>query len=96
MDRVKPYFKRLASALKFQPYTISSLEHESDPVYELFFAWLRGANKEHDPRPQTWSTLISALRVANIQEEADILESFTAAETTLGGNIKSNVVLVIL
>ena len=50
------------------------MEHKDDPVYHLLSEWLRGANQERDSRPVTWATLITALRDANVQEEADILE----------------------
>ena len=50
------------------------MKQEDDPVYYLLSEWLRGANQERDSRPVTWGTLITALRKANVQEEADILE----------------------
>ena len=75
MDRVKPHCKRLAIALKFPQHEIAIMEHKDDSVYYLLSEWLRGANKEKDLRPVTWGTLITALRDANIQHEADILEN---------------------
>ena len=74
MSQLYPYWRRLAIALKFLPCDISVMEHKDDPVYHLLSEWLRGANQERDSRPVTWATLITALRDANNQEEADILE----------------------
>ena len=75
MDQVKPNWRRLAIALKFLQHEIATMENKDDPVYYLLTEWLRGANKEKDPRPVTWGTFITALRDANIQEEATVLES---------------------
>ena len=74
MDQVKPHWRRLAIALKFPQHEIAIMESKDDPVYYLFTEWLRGANQEKDKRPVTWGTLVQALRFANIQEEANILE----------------------
>ena len=74
MDQVKPHWMRLAIALKFPQHEIANIASEDDPVYYLFTEWLRGANQEKDPRPVTWGTLITALRDANIQQEANVLE----------------------
>ena len=74
MDQVKPHWRRLAIALKFPQHEIANIASEDDPVYYLFTEWLRGANQEKDPRPVTWGTLITALRDANIQQEANVLE----------------------
>ena len=74
MDQVKPHWRRLAIALKFLQHEIATMESKDDPVYYLLTEWLRGANKK-DPRPVTWRTFITALRDANIQEEATVLES---------------------
>ena len=74
MDRLQPYWRRLAIALKFPPYAITAMEQKDDPLYHLLSEWLHGANQERDSRPVTWATLVTALRDANVQEEADILE----------------------
>ena len=73
MNQLQPHWRRLAVALKFLPCDITVMEHKDDPVYHLLSEWLRGANKERDSRPVTWGTLITALRDANVQEEADML-----------------------
>ena len=72
--RLKPYWKELAIALKFPQYEIAIMAREDDPVYYLLTEWLREANKEKDSRPVSWRTLIEALRHANVQEEATVLE----------------------
>ena len=74
MDQVKPHWRRLAIALMFPQYEIDAMEDKSDPVYYIFSEWLRGANQEKDSRPVTWRTLINILRVANVHNEANILE----------------------
>ena len=76
MDQLKLHWRRLAIALKFPQLEIAIMEKKDDPVYYLFSEWLRGANhgQEKDPRPVTWRTLIQALRHANVQEEAAVLE----------------------
>ena len=74
MHRVQPHWKDLAVALKFSQHEIATMEKKDDPVYYLLGEWLRGANHEKDPRPVTWGTLIEALRHANVQEEANVLE----------------------
>ena len=74
MDQLHPYWRRLAVALKFRQCDITVMKQEDDPVFHLLSEWLRGANQERDSRPVTWGTLITALRKANVQEEADILE----------------------
>ena len=74
MDQVKPHWKRLAIALKFPQHEIATMENKDDPVYYLLTEWLHGANQEKDKRPVIWGTLVQALRVANIQEEANMLE----------------------
>ena len=74
MDQLHPHWRRLAIALKFQQCDIAVVKQEDDPVYHLLSEWLRGANQERDSRPVTWATLITALRNANIQEEANLLE----------------------
>ena len=74
MDQLQPHWRRLAIALRFLPCDINVMEHKDDPVYHLLIEWLRGANQERDSRLVTWATLTTALRDANIQKEADILE----------------------
>ena len=74
MDQLKPYWRTLAIALKFPQYEIAIMESKDDPIYYLLAEWLRGANKEEDSRPASWRTLIEALRHANVQDEATILE----------------------
>ena len=74
MDQLKPHWKRLAIALKFPQHEIAIMESKDDPVYYLLTEWLRGANKEKDSRSASWRTLIEALRHANVQEEATVLE----------------------
>ena len=83
MDRVQPYWRRLAVALKFPSYTIDTTEKKDDPIYFLMSKWLEGGNCDHDSRPLTWLTLIRALRDANIQENANILETLTKQESAL-------------
>ena len=74
MNQLYPYWRRLAIALKFRQCDIAAMKQEDDPVYYLLSEWLRGANQERDSRPVTWATLITALRDANVQEEANILD----------------------
>ena len=74
MDQLKPHWKRLAIALKFPQYEIATMERKDDPIYYILTEWLRGANKEKDSRLTSWRTLIEALRHANVQEEATVLE----------------------
>ena len=74
MQQVRPHWKDLAIALKSPQYEIAIMEKKDDQIYSLMSEWLRGANHEVDPRPVTWRTLIEALRHANIQEEATVLE----------------------
>ena len=58
------------------------LETKQEPV--VFVEWLRGGNQEHDSRPLTWRTLITALRAAGLLEEVKILEEhFVAAWTSV-------------
>ena len=79
MDQLQLYWMRLAIALKFLPRDIAVMKQEDDPVFYLLSEWLRGASQERDSRPVTWATLISALRHANAQKEADILEKHFVA-----------------
>ena len=74
MDQVKPHWRRLAIALMFPQHEIAAIADEKDPVYYIFSEWLRGANQEDSSRPVTWRTLINALRVANVHNEANVLE----------------------
>ena len=74
MDQLQPYWRKLAIALKFPQHEIDTMESKDDPVYYLLKEWLRGANKKKDSRPTSWRTLIEALRHANVQEEATVLE----------------------
>ena len=76
MDQLRPHWRRLAALLKFLPYDITVMKQEDDPVFHLLSEWLRGANQERDSRPVTWATLITALRDANVQEEASMLEKY--------------------
>ena len=76
MDQLQPHWRRLSIALKFRQCDIAVMEQKDDPVYHLLSEWLRGANQERDSRPVTWATFITALRDANIQEEANILEKY--------------------
>ena len=74
MDQVKPHWRRLAIAFMFPQHEIAVMESKDDPMYYLLSEWLQGANQEKDSRPVTWRTLINALRVANVHNEANILE----------------------
>ena len=74
MDQLKLHWRRLAIALNFPQHEIAIMENKDDSMYYLLGEWLRGANKEKDPRPLTWRTLIEALQCANVQEEATVLE----------------------
>ena len=76
MDQLSPHWRRLAIALKFPRHEIAIIENKDDSMYYLLSEWLRGANQEKDPRPVTWRTLIKALRHANVQEEATVLEKY--------------------
>ena len=73
--QLRPHWRDLAIALKFPLHEITALESKDDPVYYVFSKWLQGANQENDPRSVTWRTLIAALRHANIQDEATVLET---------------------
>ena len=80
MDRIRPRVTGLAIALDFPQYVIAVLKNDSDSVCFLLTEWLRGGNQEHDSRPLTWGTLISALRASNLSDEVRILEDhFVAA-----------------
>ena len=99
MDRIKPRVTGLAVALKFPDYVIDNMETKRDPVFYLFKEWLRGGNQEHDSRPLTWGTLITALRAAGLLEEVKILEQhFVAAQppvTMRGGMAYVHAVMIV-
>ena len=89
MDRIKPRVTRLAVALKFPDYVIDDMETKRDPVLYLLKEWLRGGNQEHDSRPLTWGTLITALGAAGLPEEVKILELYfvTVPQVAMGGGM---------
>ena len=95
MDQLGPHFVRVAIALKFQQHAITAVEHHNDPVYYLLSKWLQGANRESDPRPVTWRTLIEALREANCHEVADKLEQYLI-EPTLYDTEASGIVAIFM
>ena len=74
MDYIKPRLTRVAIALGFPPHIIDVIEKKSDPEYFLLSEWLEGRNQEHDSRPLTWATLITALQHAGLMKEVKILE----------------------
>ena len=74
MDRIEPKWINLAIALKFPAYRINVYELKTNPVYTLLSEWLKGGNKDEDSRSITWGTLITALRSAGLEEEAEIIE----------------------
>ena len=80
MDRIRPHWRSIAISFEFPPHGIEVMERKDDPVFHLLNEWLRGANLEHDTRHLTWRTLISVLRHASIQEEADILGKYLITE----------------
>ena len=79
MDRIKPRMTGLAIALGFPQHIIANLTTELNPVYYLLGEWLNGRNQEHDPRPLTWGTLITALQHAGLLDEVKILEEHFVA-----------------
>ena len=79
MDRIKPRVARLAIALGFPEHIIANLKTDPDPVFSLLTEWLKGGNQEHDSRPLTWSTLLTALGEAGLLEEVRILEKYFVA-----------------
>ena len=81
MDRIESRLERFAIALKFPQYAIGAVQRKADPVFHLLSEWLRGANQDHDTRPLTWTTLITCLREANFQEEANMLEKYFDQKT---------------
>ena len=78
MDRIKPRVTSLAIALGFPPYMIDDLKTKHDPVYEFLTQWLRGGIQDHDSRPLTWGTLITALEEAAFMEEVTVLHKMVA------------------
>ena len=82
MDRIKPHLIPVAIALRIPRHFINSIRTEDDPVYKILDLWLQGkANPEEDSLSLiTWATLISALKEANVQEEAKILENIVDAD----------------
>ena len=73
-ERILRNWRDFAYALRFPIHAVESTKPGEDPVEHLLRKWLQGANKNEDPRPITWGTLIAALRHANFQEEVNILE----------------------
>ena len=73
-ERISRNWRDFAYALRFPIHVVESIKSGEDPVEHLLRKWLQGANKNEDPRPITWGTLIAALRHANFQEEVSILE----------------------
>ena len=80
MDRIEPRWERFATALNFPQYNIAAMRSKDDPAYYLLSEWVRGANQDHSTGPLTWRTLITALREANIQDGANILEKYLVRE----------------
>ena len=74
LDRLRPHWKEFAIALRFPSHSIATIKGSDDPLYQLLSEWLRGANLGEDTRPVTWRTLIEALHMANVHEEAEMLE----------------------
>ena len=85
MDRIKPHLTRVGIALRIPRHNLAAIRQmksEDDAVYTLLDAWLHGQDdlEEDNQRPITWATLISALKEANVQEEAKILEHIADAD----------------
>ena len=76
MDRLRPKFRRVAIALRFQQHDITTIEKKDDPIYHLLSEWLQGTNQEEDLRPLTWATLITAIRDAGVHEVANVLVKY--------------------
>ena len=75
MDRIQPKWTKLAIALKFPSHKINTFKLETEPVFTLLSEWLKGGNRNEDPSSVvTWGTLITALRYAGLEEEAEIIE----------------------
>ena len=75
MDRIRPKWIDLAIALKFPLHMINTFELKTNPVFTLLCEWLRGSIMDEDPSSVvTWGTLITALRHAGLEEEAEIIE----------------------
>ena len=81
MDRIKPRVTKLAIALGFPPYIIDDLKTKHDPVYEFLTQWLHGGIQDHDSRPLTWGTLITALEEAAFMEEVTVLHKMASPVT---------------
>ena len=79
MERIRPSWKSLAIALKFEINIIDIIAKEDDSVYSLLTRWLRGQNMEQDKRPLTWRTLIDALDCASFQQDVKLLEECLVA-----------------
>ena len=79
MDQVKPQVTRLAAALGFPKHIIDDMETKRDPVFYLLGEWVKGRNQEHDSRPLTWGTLITALGEAGLLEEVKIMQQHFVA-----------------
>ena len=73
-ERILRNWRDFAYALRFPIHAVESIRPGEDTVDDILKKWLQGSNKTNDPRPVTWGTLIAALRHANFQEEANILE----------------------
>ena len=75
MDRLGPFWKKLATGLGCPNYMISMIGKKDDDerVFAVFAEWLRGAFE--NGQPITWDTLITVLHKAGITDEAQILES---------------------
>lgn len=81
MERLKPHILDVAIALRFPRHKLAVIrDAHKDQVYDVLSYWLQGANKEEDPRPVTWKTLITVLKDANMQEDARVLEKCLVAE----------------
>lgn len=84
MDRIKPHLTRVGIALRIPRHNLAAIRQmksEDDAVYTLLDAWLHGQDdlEEDNQRSITWATLIGALKEANLQEEAKILEHIVEA-----------------
>ena len=82
MDRIKPRVTQLAIALQFPQHIRENMKADLNPVYYLLNEWSKGGNQDHDQRPLTWETLITALQHAGLMEEAEILEKHFVVPAT--------------
>lgn len=82
MEQLKPHILNVAIALRFPEHKIAEMRDvaHKNQVYNVLTYWLQGGNMEEDPRPVTWKTLITALKDANLQADATILEKCLVAE----------------